>query len=143
MPQTNLTPSQRQQVTRWLAEKVMGWAIVQQSVWHRFPQEGVLVDCSEAQQAYFFAEKRCSATQKFDPLDSWADTGKVWEKAQADPQIIADMEQEVFEQAHAVEMGAATLEWFLQNANPLALSMAIFKATGGVLNEGKDATQSK
>lgn len=123
---TDLTVEQRRSLVEWLATHAMGWDVeVTQDGKRGFVWPGVglgLVLWSPYDdEDYPF----------WNPTISWADAGMCWTKVQEDLGIVADMEQWLFEQAHLVEMEAATLEWFLQHATPLLVSLAIFYATGG------------
>jgi hypothetical protein len=122
MTNNSLTPEQRRAVTEWLA-KVMGWELRTTS------RGGVLAG---PVGGGIFCLSGPSFMPRWSPLDSWQDAGQVWEKAQFKGYYIKLCNQ---------QMGSP---WFadVQRCNdisfgdsgPLAISLAVFRATGGKLD---------
>ena len=66
------------EITRWLAEKVMGYDVVLRAEWHRDPRKGVIVDCGEI--GMYFAESIYAATQQWSPPTSISDAMECLDK---------------------------------------------------------------
>lgn len=122
---TNLTPEQRRRVTEWLAERVMGWKV------ERHATKPIVWVHDDAGDIWYLARPISAPYIRigfWSPLDSGSDTMQVWEKAR--------------EKGIRIRLSGNDTEWVASDhdcvievapSGPLAISLAVFRATGGVL----------